>query len=233
MRLSPPECEHCKSRTHSLFHFCHLEEIADISLSKTCSSYKRGQIIFQEGANPIGLYCINKGKIKLSKYASDGRDQIVRIAKVGDFLGYSSLLGGTPYSVSALAMEDCIVCHIPRSIIFGIFKQNSRFSEGLIKLLCQTIDTSIEKMADLAYKPVRGRMAEALLLLYNAYKDADNPTGIINITREDLASLVGTVKETAIRVLREFKDDNLLTTNRSNIQILNIKGLVRTAEMYD
>ena len=195
--------------------------------------YKRGQIIFQEGANPIGLYCVNKGKIKLYKYASDGRDQIVRIAKEGDFLGYSSLLGGLPYPVSAAAIEDSTVCHIPRSVVFSVFKENHRFSQGLIKLLCETIDTSIDKMADLAYKPVRGRVAEALLLLYNSYKTADNPTGIVTITREDLASLVGTVKETAIRVLKEFKEDELLTTYRSDIQLTNIKGLMRIAEMYD
>ena len=233
MKIVPPECEQCKSRKNSLFHFCHLDEVSEISLSKTCAAYKRGQIIFQEGANPIGLYCVNSGKVKLYKYASDGRDQIVRIAKPGDFLGYSSLLGGSQYPVSAAALEDCVVCHVPQTTFFNVFGENKRFSEGLVKLLCETIDTSIDKMADLAYKPVRGRMAEALLLLHNAFLDGDNPEGVITITREDLASLVGTVKETAIRILKEFKEESLLSTNRSEIHILNKQGLIRVGEMYD
>ena len=88
-------------------------------------------------------------------------------------------------------------------------------------------------MADLSYKPVKGRLAEALLLLRETYTSPDNPEGIINITREDLASLVGTVKETAIRVLKEFKEDGFLVTNKSKIIIKDPEGLARIGHLYD
>ncbi|QQS28834.1 MAG: Crp/Fnr family transcriptional regulator [Sphingobacteriales bacterium] len=229
-----PDCEHCKSRKNSLFHFCHLDEISSLSKHKTCSIYKRGQIIFQEGANPIGLFCVNSGKIKLYKYASDGREQIVRIAKPGDFLGYSSLLGGGHYPISAAALEDCTVCLVPKPLILTLFKDNSRFAENYIKLLCDTVEEGYSKMAELAYKPVRGRLAEALLLLHNAYKDDDeNPMGIITVSREDLAALIGTVKETVIRMLKEFKEDEYITTRRTDIIVKNINGLMKVSELYD
>lgn len=229
-----PDCQQCKNRKNSLFHFCHLDEVSNISDHKTCSIYKRGQIIFQEGANPVGLFCINAGKIKLYKYASDGREQIVRIAKPGDFIGYSSLLSGSHYPISAAALEDCTVCMIPKQHITNLFRTNTRFAENYMKLICDTLDEGYAKMADLAYKPVRGRLAEALLLLHNAYKDPDtNPDGIITVSREDLAALVGTVKETVIRILKEFKEDNYLTTRRTDILIKNPKGLVKISELYD
>ena len=233
MKFEQPECQHCKSRKSSLFHFCHLEEIDDIDTNKSCSLYKRGQIIFQEGTNPVGLYCLNSGKVKIYKHASDGKEQIVRIAKPGDFLGYCSLLANAPYPVSASALEDTTVCMIPKQNISDITKDNNRFSEGLIKLLCSTIDSSFTKMADLAYKPVRGRMAEALLFLHNFYTDEENPEGKVVITRDDLASFVGTVKETAIRVLKEFKKEQLIETRKSEIEIKDVDGLIHISEMYD
>ena len=233
MKFTPPECLQCKSRKSSLFHFCNLEEVENLNTAKTCASYKKGQTIFVEGANPFGLFCINTGKVKIYKYAADGKEQIVRIVKPGDLLGYNSLLSSTRYTVSAAALEDCVICLVPKTDITKLFKENERFSEGLINLLCNTIDESVEKMADMAYKPVRGRMAEALLWLYQAYKDESNPDGVININREDLASLVGTVKETAIRVLKEFKDDELIRAVNSDIIVLNPKGLAAVSGLYD
>lgn len=232
-KMELPDCQHCKSRSNSLFHFCHLEELEEVNMNKSCTNFKRGQIMFQEGSKPQGIYCINSGKIKVYKYASDGKEQIIRIAKPGDFVGYSSLLTGQHYPVSAAALEDSTVCMVPKEQIMGLFQDNSNFSEGLINILCSTIETSYEKMADLAYKPVKGRMAEALLLLNQTYTSDENPEGIVAITREDLASLVGTVKETAIRVLKEFKDENLITTDKTKIILLDKNGLNRISRLYD
>ena len=232
-KMELPDCQHCKSRANSLFHFCHLDEIEDINLNKSCTVYKRSQILFQEGSKPMGLYCVNSGRIKVYKYASDGKEQIIRIAKPGDFVGYSSLLTGKHYPVSAAALEDSTVCLVPKDKITGLFGDNQNFSEGLINLLCSTIETSYEKMTDLAYKPVKGRMAEALLLLNQTYTTEENPEGVVSITREDLASLVGTVKETAIRVLKEFKDENLVSTDKTKIIIEDRNGLNRISRLYD
>jgi CRP-like cAMP-binding protein len=114
-----------------------------------------------------------------------------------------------------------------------MFKENSNFSEGMVKLLTKTLDDTVEKMADIAYKPVRGRIAEALLILKETYKDDANPEGVINITREDLASYVGTVKETAIRVLKDLKEEQLIVTESHSIKIIDPKGLARVCELYD
>jgi CRP-like cAMP-binding protein len=114
-----------------------------------------------------------------------------------------------------------------------VFKKNERFSDSMIKMLSSNLDDSFGKMADLAYKPVRGRMAEALLFLNAFYKDEKNKNGIITMTREDLASFVGTVKETAIRILKEFKDEGLIETDKSDIIIKNTDGLIRISKLYD
>lgn len=233
MKFSQPDCAHCNGRRDSLFSFCKMAEIDELNESKSCNSYKRGQVVFEEGANPLGVYCINSGKVKLYKHASDGKEQIIRIVKPGDFLGYRSMLAGTKYKLSASAMEDTAVCMIPKATFLELFRTNESFSKGLLSALCSTLDESYTKMADIAYKPVRGRVAEALLFLHNFYKDEQNPHGIINIGREDLASFVGTVKETAIRMLKEFKDEGLIETDKSNIIIKDSEGLLHISELYD
>jgi CRP-like cAMP-binding protein len=233
MKIEQPDCQHCQSRKSSLFHFCHLNEIADIDNAKSCSVFRKGQVIFHEGANPIGLYCLNSGKVKIYRTAADGKEKIIRLARPGDFIGYCSLLAGKQYPVSAAAIEDATVCVVPKANISELVRNNSQFSENLVKLLCRTVETSVEKMTDLSYKPVRGRIAEALLFLNKFYKDEKNPRGIISITREDLASFTGTVKETAIRMLNEFKEEKLIETHRSDIEILDVNGLVRISRLYD
>lgn len=233
MKIEQPECRHCASKNNSLFHFCHLQELQHIEQHKTCAMYTQGQVIFHEGANPIGLYCINAGKVKIIKTASDGKEQIVRFAKPGDFLGYCSLLAGQPYPVSAVALEDATVCLVPKPMFSQLMNENKQFSDNLVKLLCRTVTGAAEKMTTIAYKPVRGRIAEALLFLHAFYKDTANPEGFITITRDDLASFVGTVKETAIRTLTDLKNEHLIETSRAGIKVKNAAGLLKVSELYD
>lgn len=229
-----PDCLHCKNRSSSLFHFCHLEQLGRISNVKSHMAFRKGQIIFSEGSTAVGLYCVNSGHIKVHKTAPDGHEQIIRISKPGDFVGYSSLLANTRYAASATALEDSIVCLIPKEQIFKLLKENNHFAEGMIEMMGRSLQNTYQQLANLAYKPVRGRMAEALLLLYNTFKD-DSPANHvqINISRDDLASIVGTVKETAIRTLKEFKDSKLIETEGSTITILNQEGLAKVSELYD
>ncbi|MFN3940506.1 MAG: Crp/Fnr family transcriptional regulator, partial [Chitinophagales bacterium] len=95
VKFSVPDCEQCKSRSASLFHFCHTHETGIINENKTCAIYKKGQVIFHEGANSYGLYCLNSGKVKLFKMAPDGKEQILKIVAPGDFLGYGALLSSS------------------------------------------------------------------------------------------------------------------------------------------
>lgn len=233
MKVEVPDCEHCKARHSSLFHYCHLEELASVSDSKSSAFFKKGQIVFQEGSNAFGVYCVNSGRIKVHKTAPDGKEQVVRICKPGDFLGYSSLMANTRYSASASALEDSVVCLVPKAEMFALFRDNDRFAEEAVAMLGKGLQESYEKMAKLAYKPVRGRMAEALLLLHNVFVDDDNRKGVITMSRDDLASVVGTVKETAIRTLKEFKDSRLIETDNSDIKVLNPEGLAKVSELYD
>jgi len=222
-------CEKCKTSNKSLIRFCTNKEIDSINYSKTCISYKRGEALFHEGSMPLGIFCVSSGSIKIVKQASGGKEQIVRIATAGDVVGYRSIVMQQRYSESAIASEDSKVCLIPREEFSKLTSNNTKFYEEVIKLLCVELENSQVRMTDIAYKPVRGRIAEALILLSQSSENK----GLVSLTREDLASFVGTVKETTIRILSEFKEEKLIDIDKRTVKVLNMKGLEMVSGLYD
>jgi len=197
-------------------------------------TFRKGQVIFGEGAHPLGLYCVNNGKIKLSHRGEDGKEQIVRLSKEGDVLGYRALLTNDTYNATAVALDDTEICFIPRDTFFNVLKNNPDLSFEIIKMLSTELRKAEDRITDLAQKPVRERMAEGLLFLKETYGyEADGSTINLVLSREDIANLVGTATETAIRLLSEFKNDKIVEFVGKKIRILDAERLVRTAHLYD
>ncbi|HXH18549.1 MAG TPA: Crp/Fnr family transcriptional regulator [Chitinophagales bacterium] len=229
-----PSCENCQSRSVSVFCSLKPDELKELSLSKGCYHFTKKQTIFFEGARPTGIYCIYSGKIKVYKIREDGRTQIVRLAKKGDILGYRSLLSGELYTSFATVMEDAVVCYIPKSVFFRLIRQNSDFSLRVMDLLARGLWHAEEKIASMAMKPVRERVAESLILLKDFYglKD-DNVTLDISLSREELASIAGTSMETVVRLLADLKNEKIIAINKKVIRILDAKKLFDIAHLYD
>ena len=209
-----------------------MEELAQFTASKSCMSFKKGQIIFNEGGHPLGIFCVNNGKVKVAHTGQDGKEQIIRMAKQGDMLGYRAMLSAERYNASAVALDDTEVCFIPRDTFFTVLKSSQHLSLEVIKLLATELRKAENNMTDLAQKPVRERTAEALLFLKETYGfEEDGATINVVLSREDIANLVGTATETAIRLLSEFKHDRIVEFVGKKIKILDMKKLVRTANI--
>ena len=229
-----PMCQECPNRKGPLMGCCQLEELDFIAGSKVSQRYQKGQRIFQEGSPALGLHCVSQGKIKITRTSGDGKEQISRLGRGGDVLGFQAVLTETQYTTSAVALDDCVVCFIPRSDFFRVWQSNTQFSASLMRMMAKALGAAEVKMLHLAYKPVRERLAGALLLLAQTYRQDDDPQPFsIAIGRDDLASLVGTAKETAIRLLSEFKEAGLIATRGSEITILNLDELTQIASRYD
>lgn len=231
---SPLDCKTCTQRFMSVFCKAENDSISQINDEKICTSYKKGQVIFHEGSRPFGIYCVNFGKIKLSKFGDDGKEQILRLVKPGDLMGYRSLLSQDKYSVSAIALEDSGVCFIPKELFMGILQEDGVFSMEIMKLLSDDLKKAEISITHLAQKPVRERLAEALLFIKETYGfEADNSTLNLKLSREELANLVGTATETVIRLLSEFKSDNIISLEGKKIKVNSLSKLVSTANLED
>ena len=227
-------CEACKSRENSMFETLCKAQLSEISDNKSCTFYRKGQILFHEGTRPLGVFCINAGKVKVYKLGYDGKEQIVNVAGRGGLLGYKALIAEEPYSVSAETLEDCTICFLPRQSFLEAMNQSSELSQRILKQVCHELGVMNENLTQQAQRTVRERLAITLLKLKDTYGMDYMEQGPIeiNLTREDLANMVGTATETLIRLLHEFKEDGLLTTKGRKIRIENPKGLAREASLF-
>ncbi len=230
----PIDCQNCKKRFTSVFCRVENDTVDTINDEKVCTPYKKGQVIFHEGARPLGIYCVNRGKIKLVKMGEDGKEQILRLIKPGDLMGYRALLSGDKYSASAVVMEDSGICFIPKDLFMGVLQKDGVLSLEIMKLLSDDLRKAETSITHLAQKPVRERLAEALLFIKETYGfEPDGKTIDLKITREELANIVGTATETTIRLLSDFKSEGVLLLEGKKIAILNLPKLVKIANIDD
>lgn len=231
---SSHDCQHCSKRFSSVFCKAENDSIAAINDQKICSQYKKGQVIFNENGHPFGLYCINSGKIKISRNGDDGREIIVRLAKAGDIIGYKSLLSAQRYTASAVALDECSVCFIPKDLFLTVLKKDANLSLELMSLLSSELSKAETKLAHLAQKPVRERVAETLLFIKETYGlEEDGSTLNVQLSRDEIANIVGTATESTIRLLSEFKKDGIIELVGKKIRVLDNAKLIRTANLQD
>ena len=228
-------CSLCAGKEHSLFSDLPREDLDTLSLHKTCIRYKKGQTLFYEGTRPMGLFCINSGKVKVYKISSEGKEQILKLAKPGDFLGYRALISEEFYNSSATVIEEGAMCYIPKTDFLEILQKNPAFFRKMAKRVAHELGVMEQKLVTIAQKSVRERLAATLIMLKETYgmEDAEESNLIdIALSREDLANIIGTATETVIRLLSDFKTQKLISLQGKKIKVLDPKGLVREADFY-
>jgi CRP-like cAMP-binding protein len=163
--------------------------------------------------------------VKTTRGNEEGKEFITGIHKAGDFIGYISLIEDKPYSDSAETLENAELVIIPKEDFIKIFNSNRQVSAKFIKLLAANVIASEEKLLKLAYDSVRGRVAQALIEMVQSHNLAAGQHPVISISREDLGNMAGTATESAIRALKDFKDEGLIDIKASHITVLNYQKL--------
>jgi len=223
----------CLVRSNSIFKHLTPEELDKVTFDKTTEQYKRGSIIYREGSRINGCYCIQKGIIKVFKTGIDGKEQIIRFARVGDIIGFRSVLSNELACTTAEVLDDAGLCYIPAETLVYLVKHNGNFSMELMQLTCKELGEANAYITDIAQKTVRERLAEILIHLKNDFGLDENNILQISLTREELANIVGTATESVIRLLSEFKQDQLIELNGRKIRILDEAGLIRIGNLYN
>lgn len=227
-------CDKCESAHDSIFCVLNKTELSVLSQNKSHISFKKGQMIFYEGNHPQGLYCIYSGKVKIHKLGHDGKDQILRLAKKGNVIGYRALLSEDNYHASATAIEDSLICFFPKSVYQNQIIANPSLSIQIIKLLSSDLKYAEQKAMNMVQKQVRERVAETLLMLKEFFGlESDNATINTILTRESIGNIAGTTTETAIRVLSELHKNKIVNLIGKKIVILNNKELIKVANLTD
>jgi CRP-like cAMP-binding protein len=224
------KCEQCIVREFSSLKALNKEELLKMAECKTSYTIKKGEPIFEEGESVNGIYCVKDGICKLSKLSANGKDQIVKLVKSGELLGQRSLISEEPTNLSAVALEDMEVCFIPKTEIMNFFNQNNQFSMNVMRNICGDLKEADDHMVSMAQKSVKERLAETLLSLEDTFGKNSDGSLHIQLSRDELAGMIGTATESCIRLLSELNKSGVIDLTGKRITIVDRNKLKRMSE---
>lgn len=224
------KCEQCIVKELSSLKALSKDELIHLSSCKDSVTIKKGEIIFNEGDIINGVYCIKEGTCKLVKMNSNGKDTILKLISKGELLGQTSILTEEKSTLSAIAVNDMSVCYIPKSEILSFIDDNKNFSFEVTKNVCQNLNDANEFAINHTHKTVKERLAIALIdVLESAGVDKEGYLNLI-LTRDEIASMVGTATENCIRLLADLKKLGYIELKAKKIKILKLNELKSLAE---
>ncbi|GAB3643625.1 response regulator [Spirosoma arcticum] len=184
--------------------------LQSLSVDRKVHAVRRKQYVYSEGDDPTRLYFLKSGTVKTVRGNADGKELITGIYQPGDFFGYVPLLEDSDYTDSAVTVNDAELVYIPKADFRQLLLANPVVSQQFIKLLAGRVAEREAQLLGMAYNSLRRRVADTLLNLHGQQSG-----GLIQLSRDDLAAMVGTATESLIRTLTEFKGANFIEMTAS------------------
>lgn len=225
MKPLKTECAKCGNKDKSIF--CELEDnsLSDVSNNKVMNGFKRGQVLFHEGNPAFGVYCISSGKVKLTKLSESGKETLINIAGPGDIVGFQHMMKSGINEMTATALEDSHVCFLDFQFFQKMVRAENSCSVELLTHIARDMSALQERMAGLQSRSVRERV-EYLLKELAARFGAPDALGTrigVQLSRDEMASMLGMATETLIRELSMLKEENVIRQDGKAIILVNKK----------
>ncbi len=223
------KCKNCIDCAYKspMFNFLTKRELALINENKFEVKFRKGEIIRKQGTFLSHVISINSGLAKIYIEGFNGRNLILRIVKSTNFIGGPGMYYDQRHHYSVIALVDLSACFIDMNVFKKIIHANPEFSGEFMKEFSKNMLSTYDRLVSLTQKNTPGRMAEALLYLANDIFDSNSFDP--HITKTDLAELTGMARDSAVKILREFKEDNLIRIEKG-IEILNRPALMKISE---
>jgi CRP/FNR family transcriptional regulator len=209
-----------------LFSLLNEDELDILNSTRLEVNFKKGEIIYKQGTPLTHIVIINSGFGKIYREGSDGRNLILTYTKNYDLNGGVGVFIDLRHYSSLMAVTDCDACFIEINAFKQVLKSNHSFMDAYLKEYSQRVLYTYDQFAVLTQKNMEGRMAESLLFLKN---QIFMNGAIKNVSKQDLAEFTAMTRESAIRVLKDFKDSGLIEIEDHSIVILDQKALEQIA----
>ena len=206
-----------------------LEALKDIGRDRKIRKVAKKEVLFHEGDELRQVPFIVLGKVRTFKINNDGKELVTGLHNEGEFVGHMGLLENGRAMETAEAMEECEVALVPQEDLLALLYKDRDVSIRFIKMLAHDVKEKEQHLLQLAYASVRQRVAQALLRVHDRFADKEADDLGVRISREDLASIVGTATESLIRCLTDLKSEGLIDTQGRDIHIVNKARLEKLA----
>lgn len=232
MKRSPTlHCETCPLRPSGLFRRLPVDPLRLLDTARVSHVLAAGQVLFDEGTPPLAVHCIRTGLVKVTKLGPGGEEQIIRVLRPPNVVGYRAVLAGESYGATAQALEETTVCTIPAQTFLALIRGSSDFALDVLAMVARELRLSEDALIDLRRKSVRQRLAGVLLVLSEA-RPTEPPRQhphLVRLARRDLARLIGTSPESVSRELHRLEAENSIQCSRTEIRLRNLPALRRAA----
>lgn len=198
-----------------------LEKLFGITKDFKSDIYPKKSKIYDFGDQSSFLYFISSGQVKISKENNEGKELSVYVLGEGSFFGHQSVLDNTTQKESVSTLVPCEIIKIPKDNFLRLLRSDKTVSLSFIQFLNRQLERNENRLVSMAFDSVRKRTADVLIGLHKEKNNKDQ----INLSRDDLAALVGTAKETVIRCLSDFKKDGAIEIEGRGISVLSLDKL--------
>lgn len=220
-----PICSKCLIMPDTMFNVCGFEVLDADLQNKTVETYEKNAVMFQEGDECRGVFCVYAGVIKVTRKDVTGAERILQFAKPGDLLGIPATVTRQAYHNSAHVLEATSVCHIAKEDFIDFMKKNPEFSLRVMKFFSDRIDYMEKKVKFVEETPLAGRLADMLLMLKQTYGINDQSELNVSIATADLANFVNADQGALIVELKKMSNEKILAIRNNRIQFLSIEKL--------
>ena len=198
------------------------EQLDEIVSHTTEHALRRGDVIFQEGAEPDAMYVVERGRVAIANKSIDGRESVVALMEPGDLFGEMGLFGDNGRSAEARALEPSVIVALPYAPVHALYDAQPQLLWSVVGLLAGRLRTVDAALADSVFLDVTGRTAKRLLELAG-----DSDEFVLPITQEELAGMVGASRERVNKAIASFIrlgwieqiDRRYVITNREQLTI--------------
>jgi CRP-like cAMP-binding protein len=185
--------------------------------------FSKGEAIFRVGDQAESLHLLSEGTVAISAATPQGDTVTLDVLAPGDAFGEQALVSAaSTRSATAIALQPAQTLRLNRVDFEALLTEHS----GLLRMVVQVLETRLRatsnNLVDALYLPVETRVYRRLSRLGAIYA-----RGVIPLTQDDLASMVGTTRQSLNKVLRKAQDDGLLSLARGRISVTDLEGIVR------
>jgi CRP/FNR family transcriptional regulator len=189
-------------------------------------TYIKGDYLCHEGDITSRLFIVNEGKVKLSKFNKDGKEQILQILSNGSFFGeYYLFSDNEPYNFSAIAISDVKICTLSKVDMDQLLKDHPDINKKILQEISKRLIQTENLVQNLSTNDTNSKVAYVLLKLSERYGKEENDRIVVEIpiNREEMANYAGVTRETMSRKLSHFEQEGILLTKGNKIIIINDK----------
>jgi CRP-like cAMP-binding protein len=226
-------CTTCQARCGSLWSDLPAEQVTQLDLLKICNVYQPGQVILYQGNPCLGVCCLASGAVAIRRADVQGNSMLLRLAHAGQLLGYGAFFSGGQHSSSAEALTECRVCTLDRTGLARLLRDNPELAHRFLGQLAMDLTRAEEARMQASLLPVRARLAQLLLMLRDQHATVDD-LGVLHldlpISRQDIASIIGTRPETVARTIRGLDADGVACFSGRHVTIHDLDALLDEVE---